>query len=65
MDELREPAVDVGADGGERDARTGRVRVYVSVRETTQGSQRQRRRGGVKAHLNMCVECFQTPDTFS
>lgn len=45
MDELREPAVDAAADGGERDARTGRVRVHVSVRQTTQGSQRQRRGG--------------------
>lgn len=57
MEELREPAVDGGADGGERDARPGRVRVHVSVRETTQGSQRQR----WWTHLNMCVECSQDP----
>lgn len=45
MDELREPVVDGGADGGERDALPKRVRVHVSVRQTTQGSQRQRRGG--------------------
>lgn len=35
MDELREPAVDGGADGGERDARTGRVRVHVLATQGT------------------------------